>query len=128
MFFLDCTEIAGDLLSTVLTLPKDRCELPASLLEAFLGSEETPFFELSLQYGLGMGSGVLPGAVLQCVMRWGRGVGVGVLPGEEAMPGREALVLSLWQLQIEPWRPGFSASSVSGFSCFCILHIFLTFS
>lgn len=38
-----------------------------------LGSEETWIFEFSLQFGLGMGSGVLPGAVLQCVMRWARG-------------------------------------------------------
>lgn len=53
---------------------------------------------------------------------------VGVLLGEEAMPGREARMLSLWQLQTEPWRPGISASSVSGFSFFCTLHTFLMFS
>lgn len=45
-------------------------------------------------------------------------VEVGVLLGENATPGREAPVFSLWQLQIEPWRPGFNASSVSGFSLF----------
>lgn len=53
---------------------------------------------------------------------------VDVLLGEEAMPGREVQMLSLWQLQTEPWRPAFSASSVSGFSFFCTLHTFLMFS
>jgi hypothetical protein len=37
----------------------------------------------------------------------GKGEVDGVLL-EEAMPGREAWMLSLQQMQAEPWRPGFS--------------------
>lgn len=75
-----------------------------------LGSEETLFFEPSLQFGLRMGSG---GRAWSSVVVCGLGSKeeAGVLL-EEAVSGR--------QLQAEPWRLGFSGCSIPA----TFLHIF----
>lgn len=75
---------------TVLRLHRNYCRLMEHLAHSAQGplfvanlcagglleSEETWFFEITLQFGLGMGSGVLSGVVLQCRMRRTRGMWV----------------------------------------------------